>query len=79
MDGILQARILMNLSTKHRLMDIENRLVVAKEEGVGEGMKWETGVSRYKFLYVEWINKVLLHSTENHSQYPMVNHNGKAY
>ena len=31
-------------------MDIENRLVVAKEEGIGEGMEWETGVSRYVFI-----------------------------
>ena len=29
-------------------MDIENRLVVAKWEGVGGGMEWEVGVSRYK-------------------------------
>ena len=34
----------MNLSTK--LTDIENRLVVAKGEGVGRGIEWEVGVSR---------------------------------
>ena len=28
--------------------------------------------------YIEWRNnKVLLHSTENYSQYPMINQNGK--
>ena len=37
-------------------MDIENRFVVAKEEGVGGGMEWEVGVSRCKLLYIEWIN-----------------------
>ena len=59
-------------------MDIENRLVVAKGEGVGRGMDWEVGVSRCKLLYIEWINnKVLLYSTENYSQYPVINHNGK--
>ena len=61
-------------------MDIENRLVVDKGEGVGGRMEWEVGVSRYKLLYIEWINnKVLLYSTENYIQYPMINHNGKEY
>ena len=61
-------------------MDIENRFVVAKGEGVGGGMEWEFGVSRCKLLYVGWINnKVLLYSTENYIRYPMINHNGKEY
>ena len=60
-------------------MDIENRLMVAKGEGVGGVMEWEFGVSRCKLLYIEWINKVLLYSTENYIQYPMINHNGKEY
>ena len=60
--------------------DIENRLVVAKGEGVGGRMEWEVEVSRCKLLYIEWINnKVLLYSTENYIQYPMINHNGKEY
>ena len=63
-----------------RLTDIESRLVVAKMEGGGRGMEWEVGVSRCKLLYIEWINnKVLLYSTENYIQYPMINHNGKEY
>ena len=61
-------------------MDIENRLVVANGERIQGGMEWEVGVSRYKLLYREWINnKVLLYSTENYIQYPMINHNGKVY
>ena len=41
-------------------------------------MEWEFGVSRCKFLHIEWINnKVLLYSTENYIQYPVINHNGK--
>ena len=61
-------------------MDIENILVVAKGEGTGGGMEWEVGVSRCKLLYIEWINnKVLLYSTDNYIQYPMINHNGKEY
>ena len=40
----------MNLSTEKKLMDLENRLVVAK--GEGEGMVWigELGVNRYKTI-----------------------------
>ena len=62
-------------------MDVENRLVVAKGGGsVREGWGGEVGVSRCKLLYTEWINnKVLLYSTENYIQYPMINHNGKEY
>ena len=52
--------------------------MVAKGQGVGEGMEWEVGVSRCKLLYMEWINnKVLLDSTENYIQYHMINHNGE--
>ena len=61
-------------------MDIENRLVVAKGESAGGEMECEVMVSRCKLLYIEWINnKVLLDSTENYVQYPMINHNGKEY
>ena len=54
--------------------------VVVKRGGVGEGTEWEAGVSRCKLLYIEWINnKVLLYSTGNYIQYPMINYNGKEY
>ena len=54
--------------------------MVAKKEGDGGEAEWEVGVSRCKLLYIEWINnKVLLYSTENYIQYPMVDHNGKEY
>ena len=56
--------------------DIENRLVFAKGERVRRGM--EFGVSRCKFLYIEWINnKVLLYSIGNYILYPMINHSRK--
>ena len=43
-------------------------------------MEWEVGVSRCKLLNIGWINnKVLLHSTGNCIQYPMINHSGKEY
>ena len=55
--------------------------MVAKEEGFGGGMEREVGVSRCKFLYIEWINNmVLLYSTENYIQYPMIrrgDHDGR--
>ena len=48
--------------------------------GGGGGMDWEFGISRCKLLYIEWINnKVLLYSTGNYIQYPVINHNGKDY
>ena len=54
--------------------------MVAKGEEGGRGMDWEFGVRRCKLLYIEWINnKVLLYSTGNYSQYPVINHNGKEY
>ena len=42
---------------------IENRLVVSKARGEG-GMAWESEISRYKLLYMGWINnKVPLYGT----------------
>ena len=62
----------------NRLMDTENRLDLAKREGIGGAMHWEVGVSRCKLLYIEWINnKFSLHSAGNYIQYPMINHSGK--
>ena len=43
-------------------------------------MDWEFEISRCKLFYIEWINnKVLLYSTGNYSQYPVINYNGKEY
>ena len=43
-------------------------------------MDWEFGVSRFKLLYIEWINdKVLLYSSGNYIQYPVIKHKGKEY
>jgi len=42
-------------------------------------MEWEFGISRCELLYMEWIHKVLLYSTGNYSQYPVIKHNGKEY
>jgi len=54
---------------------MENRLVIAKWR-VGRGMEWEFGISRCN----EWVNnKVLLNSSKNYIQYPVINQNGKEY
>ena len=68
------------LQNRNRLTGIENRLVVAKGEGEGGGVDWEFGISRGKLLHIGWIhNKVLLYSTGNNIQYPVINHHGKEY
>ena len=55
-------------------------LWLPRGRGGGVGMEWEFGVSRCKLSYIEWINnKVLLYSTGNYIQYPVINHNGKDY
>ena len=42
-------------------MNIEDKLLVAKEEGGRRRGNWEFGVSKCKLLFIEWINnKVLL-------------------
>ena len=68
----------MNLTTKqNKLRDIENRLMVAEEEG--EGMTW-TGSLRLADtnLHLKWIsNEVLLHSTGNFSQSLGIECNGR--
>ena len=57
----------------------ENRLVVTRVGSWG-GMECEIGVSRCKLSYVGWINnKVLLYSTGNCIQYPMINHTVKEH
>ena len=48
--------------------------------GGGGGMYWKFEVSRCKLLYIEWINnKILLYSTGNCIQHPVINHHGKEY
>ena len=67
----------MNISMKQKQTGVENRLVVAKGEGSRGGKDWEFGISRCKLL-IGWINnKVLLYSTGNYIQWPVLNHKGK--
>ena len=63
---------------RDRLTDIESRLWWPKCREGRWGMEQEFEISRYKLLYIEWINnKVLLHSTDNYIQYSVINNNGK--
>ena len=41
-------------------------------------MEWRLGLTKLSF-YIEQINKILLVSTENYIQYPMINHNRKEF
>ena len=54
----------MNLSMKQKQThEQREQTVAAMVDGVGGRIDWETGVSRFKLLYIEWINKqVLLYS-----------------
>ena len=57
----------MNLSPETKIMDLENRLVVANGRWGGSGMDWELEVNRCKLLLLEWINnEILVCSTENY-------------
>ena len=48
------------------IMKIENKVVIAKGEGIREGREWEAGVGRRKLSYIAWIhNRILLYGTEN--------------
>ena len=61
-------------------MNLENILVVAKEESDRGGKDWEFGISRCKLSYMEWINnKVPLYSTGKDIQYPVITHNEKEH
>ena len=70
----------MNLPTKQKQAHRHREQTCGCQGGGRDkGRKdWEFGISRCKLLCIEWINnKVLLYSTGNYIQYPVINHNGK--
>ena len=68
------------LWNRNRIMDIKNRRVAAKVDRGGRRLNWEFEISRCKLVYIEWINnKVLLYTTGNYIQYPVINQNGKEH
>ena len=51
-----------------------------KREDVWEKDRLGVWDTRCKLLYIEWINnEVLLYSTGNYIQYPVINRNGKEH
>ena len=66
---------------KEELTNLENEIMVTRGEGRwGGGINWEFGIDRCKLLYIGWINKkVLLYSTGNYSQCPVISHDGKEH
>jgi len=57
----------MKLSTEKKIMDLENKPVVAEEEEERVGMDWELEVNRCTLLPLGWIsNEILLCSTGNY-------------
>ena len=71
----------MNLSIKQKQIRKHREQTCACQGGVsGKGMGWEFEINICKLFYTEWINdKVLLHSTENYIQYPVIKCNEKEY
>ena len=70
----------MNSSTKRTHRHREQACGYQGGREVKVEMKWEFGISRCKLIYRGWIsNKILLCSTGNYIQYPVINHNGKEY
>ena len=75
---IVTLTLFLKLNQSKVSMSLANRLVVAKRQGVREGMDVEFGVNRCKLSYIEWIsNRVFLDSTGDYIQYPVTNQNGK--
>ena len=65
--------IQINLKNRKRLINLENKFMVAGQEGEGEGMVTELGMDMHTLLYLKWIfNKDLRYSTWNSTQYYLV-------
>ena len=54
-----------DLRSRKRLTDLENRFMVA---GGGEGIARDFGKVMYTLLYLRWISRKTLHSTQNSAQ-----------
>ena len=54
--------------------------MVAKDERPGGGKGWELGISSCNLVYIGRINKnILLYSTGNCIEYPVINHDGREH
>ena len=65
----------MNTSMKQNQTHRHREQICGCQGEQDDGMDWEFGISRCKLLYIEWIkNKVLLYTTDDYIQYPVINH-----
>ena len=71
-------KLLSLISVSVSLFLFVDGFICAKGRGL-RGENWELGISRCKLLCIGWVNKVLLCSTGNHIQSPVINHSGKEY
>ena len=70
----------MNLFTNWKQAHRHRKQTYGYQRGEGKEINQEFGISRYKLLYIKQINnKVLLYSTGNYIQYPVIHHNEKQY
>ena len=66
-----QINLSMKQTLRHREQDVGHQ---------GEGTDWKFVVNRCKLIYIECINnKVLLYSTGNYIQYPVISQNEVEY
>ena len=62
-----------NIFTKRKYTDIENRFVVANRVGDRGEKDWKFGVNGGKLLCIRWTNnKVLLYRRGNYIQYSVI-------
>ena len=65
--------------TKQKDSQTQKTNMVNIGEGGKGGIDQELGINRYKLLYIKQIKKLLLYSTGNYIQYPVINYNGIEY
>ena len=73
----------MNLFTKQKRTQRHRTDLCLLSRGRGRGWAgtvWGSGISRCKLIYTGWVNnEVLTYTIGNHTQYPLINQNGKEY
>ena len=59
---------------KHlNIKNLEEKLIVTRDEGLGGGIHWEFATDMYTLLYFKYTaNKNLLYSTGNSAQYSTI-------
>ena len=65
--------------TNEPIYKTETDLWLPRGNRGGRRMDWGSGVGRCKLLHLELINKVLMYSTGNYIEYPVINRKGKEY